>query len=122
MGRKSREKKLKEKEPEKKVTVTPEEDDDEMETVFFGLYKRKRLGYAWDVSTDLVTIIVCLAFSATMLMIVTERLSDLRFDVVGIGMIIFGLIGAALGLRAVWQAAKHIVRMTKKRREKKAHE
>ena len=122
MGKKSREKKLKEKEPERTVPAVSEEDDDEMETVFFGLYKRKRIGYAWDVSTDIVTIIVCLAFTATMLMIVQGRLRDWRWDIIGIGLTFFCLLGAALGLKAVWQAAKHIARMTKKRREKKAHE
>ena len=41
--------------------------EEEEETLFFGLYKKKKESYSWDLSTDIVIIIVCLCFAARMI-------------------------------------------------------
>ncbi|MBQ2690404.1 MAG: hypothetical protein IJG05_10050 [Solobacterium sp.] len=93
--------------------------EEEEETLFFGLYKKKKESYSWDLSTDIVIIIVCLCFAARMIydsvrFFRTYGLNPLNI-VMASAFFVFGL----LGIRAAYSRLLHAVRLTRRHREEK---
>ena len=93
--------------------------EEEEETAFFGLYKVKKQSYAWDLSTDIVIIIVCLCFAVRMIYESVRFFRSFGLNALNIVMasafFIFGLLGA----RAAYNRLMHAVRLTKRHREEK---
>ena len=99
---------------EKKAPAAEEE-----ETVFFGLYKKKKESYARDLSTDIVIIIVCACFAVRMVyeswrFVRSYGLNPLNIAM-AVGFFIFGLLGA----KAAVSRVMHAVRLTQRHREEK---